>query len=88
MMSRLLLPSAVLRATSAIVDSWNIILTITGPVDRRAELPVAAVLMRCLPLVILLPIGTGLIPASFREAASLLMRSGLSPALRMMVSPS
>ena len=37
-------------------------------------------LMRCFPLVIPEPVGTGLMPASFANAASLRMRSGLSPA--------
>jgi hypothetical protein len=36
--------------------------------------------MRCLPEVIPEPVGTGLIPASFANAASEWIRSGLSPA--------
>ena len=36
--------------------------------------------MRCFPLVIPDPAGMGLVPAGFANAASFLMRSGLSPA--------
>ncbi len=52
-----------------------------GPVDRGVELPMPAVVdMRCFLLVIPEPVGTGLMPASFANAASLFMRSGPSPA--------